>query len=196
MLKQEYRVQDVIYNSGLEMDNIFLEGTGAMVLDHVEHVAYAARSNRTSAILLERFCTHFNFEPVVFDAVDAKGRAIYHTNVLMCVGTGFAMIGLETLIEPIRRADIRDRLLSTGRDIVDLSHEQIAEFAGNAIELLGTAGSVLAMSARAMAALRPKQIRSLERYATLLPLDIPTIELAGGSVRCMLAGVHLASRRV
>ncbi|MGO4815825.1 arginine deiminase-related protein, partial [Cupriavidus sp. 2MCAB6] len=81
MLKHRYRVQDVIDYSGLEQDGVYLEGTGAMVLDHIERVAYAARSNRTNEVALERFCTHFNFEPVVFDAVDAAGRAIYHTNV-------------------------------------------------------------------------------------------------------------------
>jgi hypothetical protein len=92
MLKQCYRVQDVIDYSGLEQDGVYLEGTGAMVLDHIERVA-AARSNRTNEVALERFCTHFNFEPAVFDAVDAQGRPIYHTNVLMCVGTDFCLVG-------------------------------------------------------------------------------------------------------
>jgi hypothetical protein len=195
MLKQRYRVQDVIDYSGLEMDNVFLEGTGAMVLDHVERVAYAAKSNRTDAVMLERFCTHFNFEPEVFDAVDAEGRPIYHTNVLMCVGTQFCMIGLDAIRDEARRAQIRTRLEDTGRTVVDLTHRQIADFAGNAIELHGAGGPVLALSARALKALRPEQIATLERFAEVLALEVPTIELAGGSVRCMLAGVHLAARR-
>jgi len=194
MLKQRYRVQDVIDYSGLEMDNVFLEGTGAMVLDHVERVAYAAKSNRTDAMMLERFCTHFNFEPVVFDAADAEGRPIYHTNVLMGIGTQFCMIGLDTISARARRMEIRERLESTGRTVINLTHGQIANFAGNAIELFGKSGPVLALSTRALKALRPEQTATLECFADLLPLDVPTIELAGGSVRCMLAGIHLAAR--
>lgn len=194
MLKQRYRVQDVIDYSGLEQDGVYLEGTGAMVLDHVERVAYAARSNRTNEVALERFCTHFNFEPVVFDAVDAAGRPIYHTNVLMCVGTDFCLIGLATIRDAVRRAEIADRLAGTGRAVIDLSHEQIGEFAGNAIELQGRDGRLVALSSRALKALRPEQLALLESFATILPLEVPTIELAGGSVRCMLAGIHLASR--
>ena len=84
MLKQKYRVQEVIDYSGLELDNVFLEGTGAIVIDHVERVAYAVRSNRTDPVALERFCTHFNYEPISFDAADASGSPVYHSNVLMC----------------------------------------------------------------------------------------------------------------
>ena len=194
MLKREYRVQDIIDYSGLEADNIFLEGTGAMVLDHVERVAYAAKSNRTNAVALERFCTHFNFEPMVFDAVDAAGQAIYHTNVLMCIGTEFCLIGLETIRDNERRNEIRKRLEATERIILDLTHAQISAFAGNAIEVRGRSGRVLALSFRALAALRSDQLSRLERLVEILPLDVPTIELAGGSVRCMLAGVHLSPR--
>lgn len=193
MLKRRYRVQDVIDYSGLEPDGVFLEGTGAMVLDHIERVAYAARSNRANEVALERFCTHFNFEPVMFDAADANGRAIYHTNVLMCVGTEFALIGLATVTDPARRAEIAARL-GQGRAIIDLSHEQIADFAGNAIELDGRKGRVVALSTRALRALRSEQVAALEAHACILPLDVPTIELAGGSVRCMLAGIHLSER--
>jgi hypothetical protein len=196
MLKQRYRVQDVIDYSGLEQDGVYLEGTGAMVLDHIERVAYAARSNRTNEVALERFCTHFNFEPVVFDAVDAMGRQIYHTNVLMCVGTNFCLIGLDTIRDPARRAEIAARLEGTGRAVIDLSHEQIGQFAGNAIELQGRGGRIVAMSARALKALQPQQVAMLERLATILPLQVPTIELGGGSVRCMLAGIHLAARNL
>ncbi|MDA9403605.1 citrulline utilization hydrolase CtlX [Bradyrhizobium sp. CCBAU 45389] len=196
MLKQRYRVQDVIDYSGLEQDGVYLEGTGAMVLDHIERVAYAARSNRTNEVALERFCTHFSFEPVVFDAVDPEGRRIYHTNVLMCIGTDFCLIGLDTSRDLMRRAEIAERLAGTGRVVIDLSQEQIGEFAGNAIELQGRSGRIVAMSARALRALRPQQVATLEGLATILPIEVATIELAGGSVRCMLAGIHLASRNL
>jgi hypothetical protein len=195
-LKQDYRVQDVIDYSGLEHDQVYLEGTGAMVLDHIDRVAYVARSNRANPLALERFCTHFNFEPMLFDPVDAQGRAVYHTNVLMCIGTGFAMAGFDMITDAQRRQEVRERLQESGRELVVLSDAQIAEFAGNALELQGINGRLLALSARALRALRADQIRALENHVQLLPLDVPTIELAGGSVRCMLAGIHLKARPV
>ena len=194
MLKAQYRVQDVIDYSGLEADGLFLEGTGAMVLDHVARVAYTARSNRANAIALERFATHFNYEPMAFDAVDAQGRAVYHTNVLMCVATDFALVGLELIADTARRTEVRQRLEDTGREVVGISAQQIGEFAGNALELSNGQDRLLALSSRALQSLQPQQIKTLERSVRLLPLRVPTIELAGGSVRCMLAGVHLAAR--
>ncbi|WP_321923548.1 citrulline utilization hydrolase CtlX [Burkholderia sp. BCC1998] len=194
MLKAEYRVQDVIDYSGLEYDDVFLEGTGAMVLDHVARIAYTARSRRADPVALERFCTHFNFEPICFDTADANGKPIYHTNVMMSVATEFAMIGLDLIAERRRRDEIAQRLTETGRTVIALDHAQIANFAGNTLELSGKDGRVLALSRRAFDCLTGGQRATIERSARLLPLDVPTIELAGGSVRCMLAGIHLARR--
>jgi hypothetical protein len=194
LLKAEYRVQDVIDYSGLEQDGVFLEGTGAMVLDHLARVAYTARSNRADAVALERFCTHFNFEPMAFDTADAAGRPVYHTNVLMCVATEFALVGFELFADAKRRIEVQARFEETGRDVIALSAAQIAEFAGNALELSGREGRLLALSARAAASLTTDQRRRIERSARLLPLAVPTIEMAGGSVRCMLAGIHLSRR--
>ncbi|MDD0811568.1 arginine deiminase-related protein [Curvibacter sp. RS43] len=194
MLKTEYRVQDVIDYTGLEPDGLFLEGTGAMVLDHLARVAYTAQSNRAHAIALERFCTHFNYEPMVFGTADAQGQAVYHTNVLMCVATDFALVGLSLFSDPARAAQVRARLEESGRELIELSADQIAQFAGNALELSGRDGRVLALSQRAHDSLTPEQRGRIERSARLLPLSVPTLELAGGSVRCMLAGIHLAPR--
>lgn len=194
MLKAEYRVQDVIDYSGLEHDGLFLEGTGAMVLDHVSNIAFVARSRRADPVALERFCTHFNFEPMAFTTADAQGAPIYHTNVMMSVATAFALVGFELMNDASRRAELRTRLEESGREVIALDARQIGEFAGNALELSGSDGRVLALSARAAASLRPDQRAVIERSATLLPLVVPTIELAGGSVRCMLAGIHLARR--
>jgi len=194
MLKAEYRVQDVVDYSGLEPDGLFLEGTGAMVLDHIDRVAYAVRSNRTDPIALERFCAHFNYEPMVFDAHDAAGTAVYHTNVLMCIATEFVMIGLDMIADDVRRDHVVQRFEESGRQVIALSTPQIAEFAGNAIELQGRAGRVLALSARALRSLTPAQLDIIGQSATPLPLEVATIELGGGSVRCMLAGIHLSRR--
>ena len=194
MLKQRYRVQDVIDYSGLEADGLYLEGTGAMVLDHIDRVAYATVSKRADPIALERFCAHFNYEPMIFEAYDARGLPVYHTNVLMCIATEFALIGLDMIADSARRAEIRGRLQESGREVIALSNAQIADFAGNAIELQGAEGRVLALSKRAFDSLDKSQIATIERSATLVPLAVPTIEMAGGSVRCMLAGIHLSAR--
>lgn len=194
-LKRDYRVQEIIDMSGLEEDGLALEGTGAMVLDHIGRIAYAVRSNRADPVALERFCTHFAYEPIAFDAVDETGRAVYHTNVLMCIATDFALVGLDMIPDAARRATIAQRLAETGKTVIPLTAAQIGEFAGNAIELSGSQGRILAMSRRAAAALSPAQRAEIERSARIVALDVPTIEHAGGSVRCMIAGVHLSPRR-
>jgi hypothetical protein len=194
MLKAEYRVQEIIDYSCLEYDDLFLEGTGAMVIDHASRVAYTARSNRADAITLERFCTHFNFEPMAFDTADENGNPIFHTNVMMCIGTDFAMAGFDIISDEARREGIYKRLAEMGRDIISLSHEQLNNFAGNAIELAGADGRILAISKRAAHSLTSEQKRIIEKSAKIVELSVPTIEMAGGSVRCMLAAIHLARR--
>jgi hypothetical protein len=194
MLKHQYRVQDVVDYSGLEQDKLYLEGTGAMVLDHIERVVYAVQSNRTNPLALERFCTHFNYEPTLFEAYDSKQKPIYHTNVLMCIGTDFVMMGLDLLSDETQRKDITQRFEDSGRELIALSNEQIYKFCGNAIELQGSKGRILALSVTACNALTSDQRKILEKSTTLLPLDVSSIESAGGSVRCMLAGIHLSPR--
>ena len=198
-LKSQYRVQTIVDYSGLEPDGIFLEGTGAMVLDHVSRVAYTARSHRADTAVLERFCTDFNYEPMAFDAVDSDGVPVYHTNVIACVGTDVAMIALEMIPDVQRREQVRERLSVNGRRVVELTEQQIREFAGNAVELCGRTPEgrrryIMAMSARAHRSLRPDQVAAIEESCEIVSVDIPTIELAGGSVRCMIAGVHLDRR--
>jgi len=194
MLKRDYRVQDVIDYSGLEADGLYLEGTGAMVFDHLSRVAYTARSNRANPIALERFSTHFNFEPMVFDTVGTDGNPIYHTNVLMCVATEFALVGFDTFTDSARAMEVRARLSESGKEVIEISSLQVQEFAGNAIELSGKDGRVLALSQRAFDCLTPAQRTLIERSARLVPLKVPTVEMAGGSVRCMIAGIHLSPR--
>lgn len=199
MLKSQYRVQTIVDYSGLEPDGIFLEGTGAMVLDHVSRVAYTAVSHRADTHVLERFCSDFNYEPMAFEAVDSAGVPVYHTNVIACIGTDVALIALEMIPDVVRREQVRERLSVGGRRVVEITEEQVREFAGNAVELCGRTPEgrrryVMAMSARARASLRPDQIAAIEESCEIVAVDIPTIELAGGSVRCMIAGVHLDPR--
>jgi len=193
LLKQRYRVQEVIDYSGLEQDNLFLEGTGAMVFDHAERVAYVASSARADAVILERFCTAFGYEPMVFPTADPHGTPIYHTNVLLAIGTDIALICLDAIPPGQRRDEVARRLADSGHEIVRISWDQVGDFTGNAIELTGR-DRVLVMSERAVRGLTPVQRRTIEASCELLPLSLPTIELAGGSARCMIAGIHLSPR--
>jgi len=199
LLKSEYRVQTIVDYSGLEPDGIFLEGTGAMVLDHVSRVAYTARSHRADTHVLERFCADFGYEPMAFDAVDSEGVPVYHTNVMGCVGTEVALFALGMIPDEERREQVRERLSVNGRQVVEITEEQVRSFAGNAVELCGRSPVgkrqyIMAMSATARATLRPDQVEAIEESCRIVAIDIPTIELAGGSVRCMIAGVHLDPR--
>ncbi|MFP5416167.1 MAG: citrulline utilization hydrolase CtlX [Actinomycetes bacterium] len=194
MLKRDYRVQEVIDYSGLENDNLFLEGTGAMILDHAERIAYVGASSRANPVILERFCTHFGYEPMVFGNTDPHGNPIYHTNVIMSIATEFAVVCTEVMTDAARRDEILRRLEESGRDIVDISWRQVTEFCGNGLELTGSLGRLYACSERAASAFTAGQRATIERSSSIVSIDVPTIELAGGSVRCMLAGIHLSRR--
>ena len=177
MLKCEYRVQDVIDFSGLEWDELFLEGTGAMVLDHINRLAYTAKSNRSNEIILERFCTNFQYEPIAFDTADKNGNSIYHTNVMMCVGTKFAIICLDMIVGAKRRAEVKQRLEESGRVVIDISFDQVDNFAGNALELTGNDKTLLAISQRAYEVLNNNQIENIEQSAKII-LDSKILEKA------------------
>lgn len=193
-LRKHYRITDVLDYSECETRSQSLEGTGSLVLDHVNKIAYASLSHRTDAEVLQRFGDDFGYEPVKFRSESAPGRPIYHTNVMMCVGTDFALVGMETIPDEAERDGVQNLLESFGKEVIELTRAQIGEFAGNAIELHNNRGKLLVLSARAAAALTPPQRAKIESYAELVPLTLPTIELAGGSARCMIATIHLPAR--
>ncbi|MGE5214211.1 MAG: citrulline utilization hydrolase CtlX [Nitrospirota bacterium] len=195
-LRKQYLITEVIDYSAFEDQGRCLEGTGSLVLDHLNKLAYISLSNRSSPTVIERFAEDFSYEPVTFTSIGSDGQPIYHTNVMMCIGTGFAMAGLEMIPDNTERQKVRTRLEKTGKEIVELSADQIANFAGNAIELHDKRGQkLLVLSMRADRALAEHQRVTLSRYARLVPLELPTIELAGGSARCMIATIHLQPRR-
>ena len=194
-LRARYLVSDVIDLSAMEQDALYLEGTGALVLDHVNRVAYVARSGRAHTAAALRWCSAMEYDAEIFDTVDAHGAPIYHTNVVLSIGSEFVTAGLENIPDPTERARVLARLTASGREVVTLDPAQVAEFAGNGLELVGADGRrVFALSARAAAALRTDQRAQIERFAHVFPISIPTIERSGGSVRCTLAGIHLPRR--
>jgi hypothetical protein len=194
-LRKHYRVTDVIDYSRFEDDGCCLEGTGSLVFDYVNKIAYVSLSNRSNPKVIQRFADDFSYEPVTFTSLDSNGQPIYHTNVMMCIGTAFAMVGLAMIRNKVERQQVRARLEKTGKEIVELSADQIANFAGNAIELHNKDGEKrLVLSSRADHALTEDQRKRLTSHARLIPLELPTIELAGGSARCMIATIHLPPR--
>jgi hypothetical protein len=194
-LCKHYRVTDVMDYSAFEDEGCCLEGTGSLVFDHLNNIAYVSLSNRSNPKVIQRFADDFRYEPVTFTSIGSNGQPIYHTNVMMCIGTDFAMVGLEMIPDKAERQQVLARLEKTGKEIVELSADQIANFAGNAIELQNKSGEkLLVLSSRAARALTEEQRKTLTRYARLLPLELPTIELGGGSARCMMATIHLPPR--
>jgi hypothetical protein len=192
-LRKHYRVSNVIDYSVFEEQGCCLEGTGSLVLDHLYKVAYASLSNRSNPKVVRRFANDFSYEPVTFTSIGSDGQPIYHTNVMMCIGTAFALVGLEMIRNKAEREQVQARLQGSAKEIIELSPHQIANFAGNAIELHnGDGEKLLVLSKRAMQALTGDQRTKLGRYVRLVPLELPTIELGGGSARCMIATIHLS----
>jgi hypothetical protein len=194
-LRQHYQVTELIDYSPFEHEGCCLEGTGSLVLDHLNNIAYVSLSNRSNPKMIQRFVDDFSYEPITFTSIGSNGQPVYHTNVMLCIGTAFAMVGLEMIPNKVERQQVRARLEKTGKEIVELSADQIANFAGNAIELYNKGGEkLLVLSGRADYALTEDQRERLRRYARLVPLELATIELGGGSARCMVATIHLPPR--
>ncbi|HVS76858.1 MAG TPA: arginine deiminase-related protein [Steroidobacteraceae bacterium] len=180
-----------------EAQGRYLEGTGSLVLDHIERTAYACVSPRTDPDVVEEWCRELGYEPVTFSAVDRTGVPLYHTNVLLCIGEKVVVVGAEAIV-PADRQRVIDRLRGTGREVIEIGHQEIEHFAGNMLELgtwdeaLGDC-RVLVMSEAARHALAPEKFARLSACTDeVLAVPVPTIErLGGGSVRCMLAEVFL-----
>jgi hypothetical protein len=169
----------------------YVEGTGSLVLDRPRRRSYASLGPRTSAGAIADFDRQLGYSTFAFDARDPGGRPIYHTNVLLSLGTRFAVLCLEAVALE-QRASLVAEIEESGRKIVELSFAQLRRFGCNLLELKGKQGPVIAMSEKARSNLRPDQLRALEGFGELLAVEIPTIEaVGGGSVRCMIAEVHL-----
>jgi len=167
----------------------YLEGTGSMVLDREARVAYACLSARTDEGLVRAVCAELGYEPVVFDAADEEGRAIYHTNVMLAVGPGFAIVCSES-IDAGQRAAVLAHLAAGGREIIEISRSQMACYLGNVLALEGARGPMIVLSRSAEAALEPEQRTRLRAQGEFIVPDLETIECyGGGSARCMLAEV-------
>jgi len=190
-----FRIVRTIDLSYREADGKFLEGTGSLALDRRTRTAYACLSPRTDLDVLAEFAQRLDYEVLAFEAVDHAGMAIYHTNVMMAVGTGFAVVCLAAITNAQQRAAVIAKLEASGRAVLAISLQQMQQFAGNLLELATPRGPLIALSTTAWASLDAQQRQALQSHAEILAADIPTIErLGGGGVRCMLAEIHLPAR--
>lgn len=192
-LREKYVTGKVIDFTAMEKENIFLEGTGSLVLDRANKVAYACLSPRTDAILMERFCKQFGYKKMLFSAVDQNGQDIYHTNVMMAMGDDFVVICKDSIADNKEWSALENQFKANNKEIINISFEQMNHYAGNMLLLRNEEGSnILVMSTRAYKSLQKNQIKQIEKYAVILHSSINTIEnLGGGSVRCMMAELFL-----
>ena len=190
-----FEIENVFDYTEAENEGIFLEGTGAMVLDRIHRKAYCALSPRASEELFIEFCEDFEYTPVIFRAfqkTDGELKPIYHTNVMMALGRTFAIVCLDTIEDKNERKNVLNHLKEDKKEIITISREQVDYYAGNMLEVKGKEHSYLVMSQTAYESLTPQQIEAIERHTQILYSDLSTIEICGGgSARCMLAEVFL-----
>lgn len=195
-LARHFVVKDLQDWSEYEAEGRFLEGTGSMVIDHDNKMIYAAVSERTNLSVLEKYAATNNYQAIVFLATDKNGQPVYHTNVMMALGSAFCVLCEEAIEEEWELIAVRQLLESTGHNIIAITREQMHAFAGNMLEVKNKKGeNVLVLSQNAFNSLSMEQKELLETYAKLLPVAVPTIEqVEGGSVRCMMAEIFLEKK--
>jgi hypothetical protein len=199
MLKNDFEIRDVIDFSASEKDEKYLEGTGSMILDRSQRIVYAALSDRTDESILREFCQVFDFECITFTAtqnVDGQRMPIYHTNVMMCVAEDFSVICSDTIQNPVEREKVLTSLKNTGKEIIEISEEQMNHFAGNMLQVHNAKGErFLVMSTAAYESLNSNQVQRIEKYGPIIHSSLETIETCGGgSARCMMAEIFLPEK--
>ena len=188
-----FQVREIVDFSHHEQNGHFLEGTGSLVLDRINRIAYACLSSRTHLDPLGDFAQRMDYEVIAFDAVDRNGAPIYHTNVVMNVGEELAVVCDEAIARDDQREAVIQSLEGTGHEVITLTFDQMDSFAGNMLELRSSSGQrVITMSEQARDSLTESQLEKISAYAQIISAPIENIESsAGGSVRCMLAEIHL-----
>lgn len=189
-------INNVIDYTAAEDEDVFLEGTGSVILDRINRKAYCALSPRADEELFIEFCEDFEFFPVIFNAnqtVEGNRKAIYHTNVMMCVGETFSVICLSSIDDKKERKNVLKHLKEDGKTIIDITEDQVNNFAGNMLQVKGSDDtSYLIMSQSAFDSLTKQQINTIEQHTKILSSSLSTIEFCGGgSARCMMAEVFL-----
>ncbi|TAF57040.1 MAG: amidinotransferase [Sphingobacteriia bacterium] len=192
-VNEKFQVTETIDLTGFEAEDVFLEGTGSMVLDREKKLAYACLSPRTQEKALAAFCEAMGYTPVVFWALDQGQQPIYHTNVMMCVADRYVVICSASIANPKEKQLVLDTIAASGKAVVDIGLEQMNQFAGNMLQVHNAAGETfLVMSSQAYHSLNQEQIQQIESYQPIIHSALDTIERhGGGSARCMMAEVFL-----
>ena len=198
-IKEQFEVTEVIDYSGAEKDNLFLEGTGSMIFDHDNKLAYGSVSLRLDEGLFRKFCSDFGFQPVVFHSYQTAGEErlpIYHTNVMMCVADQFVVICLDCIDDNSERNNVIETIKNSGKELIEISEDQMQNFAGNMLQVQNKSGEkFLVMSQSAYKSLNRDQVSAIEKYCEIIYSDLEVIETnGGGSARCMLAEVFLPKK--
>ena len=194
-----FNIDNIVDYSSAESENKFLEGTGSMILDRENRIAYCSISKRSNEDLFIEFCEDFEFTPVLFNSYQSVGDKrlpIYHTNVMMCVATNYVVICLDSIDDKKQRKNVSNFINETGKKIIEISENQVESFAGNMLELLNDKGdSILVMSKSAENSLSEIQKNSIKKYSKIISSNINTIEVCGGgSARCMMAEIFLPKK--
>lgn len=175
--------------SNFENDNLFLEGTGSLVLDRLNKIAYCSLSQRSNEELVNRFCIDMGYNPVVFKSYH-QNKPIYHTNVLLSICNKFSVVCLESIIDKKERLSVTDSLKSSGLEIIDIDINQMSSFGANCIQLNGKSGPVLVMSSKAYNSFEKNQLEIIQKHTQIIHSSLENIEShSGGSARCMIAEV-------
>lgn len=191
-IKNSFQVTAIHNLSSFEEEKIFLEGTGSMVLDRKNKIAYAALSPRTNVIVFNKFCSTTKFKPVTFTSRWTDGSPIYHTNVMMCVAETFVVICLESISDQDEKDTLLENFKNTGKEVIEISYEQLGHFAGNMLQIKNMDGEMLlVMSTQAYQSLTEDLISRLLHFNRILHSPLDTIETSGGgSARCMMAEIY------
>ncbi|RZJ74464.1 MAG: amidinotransferase, partial [Flavobacterium sp.] len=194
-----FNIENIVDYTSAEEDNIFLEGTGSLVLDRQNHKAYCALSPRADEELVIEYCEDFEYTPVIFEAfqtVCKERKQIYHTNVMMCIGETFAVICADCIDDKKERKMVLQNLKDDGKEVILITEQQLNSFAGNMLQVNGADKSYLVMSASAHASLTKDQISKLEKHTEILSANLDIIEACGGgSARCMMAEIFLLKKQ-
>ena len=194
-----FTISNIVDYSCAESENKFLEGTGSMILDRENRIAYCSISNRSNEDLFIEFCEDFEFNPVIFNSFQSLGDKrlpIYHTNVMMCVATDYVIICLDSIDDKKQRKNISNFIIESGKKLIEISEKQVESFAGNMLELINENGeSILVMSKSAEDSLDESQRNTITKHSRIISCDINTIEVCGGgSTRCMMAEIFLPKK--
>lgn len=198
-IKERFNITEIVDYSETEKDNLFLEGTGSMIFDHDNKLAYGSVSLRLDEGVFRKFCSDFGFQPVVFHSYQTAGEErlpIYHTNVMMCVADQFVVICLDCIDDESEKNNVIETIKNSGKELIEISEDQMQNFAGNMLQVQNKSGEkFLVMSQSAYKSLNRDQVSAIEKYCEIIYSNLEVIETnGGGSARCMLAEIFLPKK--